>query len=302
MLPAGMWVGPEGGVQPRPGGGDAEAVGADQPAAVRAHQREQRVLARGALGTDLGEAGGDHAQRPHAAAQRRLRRLDHALGGDGDDREVDRPRHVGDRRVGAHARDGLGVRVDGMGGAGEVAGHDVAEQLAADRAAPRRGADHGHARGREERRQRGGDGQVVAAVDALEIAGGRLDRQRHLGRRRSRTRARPRSPRSRRRRAWRGCRAAPRRGSSRRPPCRPPARAARAAACRRPCPAARRPPRRRPRRGPGRAAACSCRARRSARPPSSAIVPASEPRSSQSGSSIGSTSRGDGFAKPWKRR
>ena len=63
----------------------------------------------------------------------------------------------------------------------EVAGHDVAEQLPADRAPPRRGAHHGHAGRREERRQRRGDGQVIAAVDALEVAGGRLDRHRDLG-------------------------------------------------------------------------------------------------------------------------
>ena len=181
MLPAGMPAGPERRVEPRRRGGDAEAVGADQPAAVRAHEREQRVLARRALGAGLGESGGDHAQRPYAAAERGLGRLDHALGRHGDDRQVERVRHVGDRGVGAHARDRLGVRVDRVRRAREVAGHDVAEQLAADRAPPRRGAHDGHAGGREERRQRGGDGQVVAAVDALEVAGGRLDRQRHLG-------------------------------------------------------------------------------------------------------------------------
>ena len=37
------------------------------------------------------------------------------------------------------------------------------------------------ARGREEGRQRGGDGQVVAEVDLLEVARRRIDRQRHLG-------------------------------------------------------------------------------------------------------------------------
>ena len=181
MLPAGMCGRPERGVEPRRRRGDAEAVGADQPAAVRADQREQRVLALGALRPGLGEPRRDDAQRPHAAAQRRLGRVDHVVGGHGDDGEVERVRDVGDRGVGAHARDRLGVRVDRMRGPCEVAGQDVAEQLAADRAAPRRGADHGHARRREERRQRGGDGQVVAAVDALEVAGGRLDRHRDLG-------------------------------------------------------------------------------------------------------------------------
>ena len=68
-----------------------------------------------------------------------------------------------------------------MGGAGEIAGDDVAEQLAADRAAPRRGADHRDTGGREEARERRGHPDVVAAVDAVEVARGRIDRERHLG-------------------------------------------------------------------------------------------------------------------------
>ena len=54
----------------------------------------------------------------------------------------------------------------GIRGAGEVALEHVAEELAADRAAPRRGADDGDARRLEERPQRGDDGGVVALLDA----------------------------------------------------------------------------------------------------------------------------------------
>ena len=37
--------------------------GPDEPRAVRADEREQPLLALGALGADLGEAGGDDAER-----------------------------------------------------------------------------------------------------------------------------------------------------------------------------------------------------------------------------------------------
>ena len=57
---------------------------------------------------------------------------------------------------------------------------DVAEELAADRAAPLRGADDGDARRLEERPQRGDDGLVVARVDVLAVASGRGDRELHL--------------------------------------------------------------------------------------------------------------------------
>ena len=51
------------------GDGDAEAVRADQPRAVRAHEREQLLLALAALGAGLGEAGRDHAERADARAR-----------------------------------------------------------------------------------------------------------------------------------------------------------------------------------------------------------------------------------------
>ena len=56
---------------------DAEAVRPDQPRAVRAHEREQPLLALGALGADLGEAGRDDAERAHARCERRLGRVEH---------------------------------------------------------------------------------------------------------------------------------------------------------------------------------------------------------------------------------
>src|SRR6185369_14618689 len=85
-----------------------------------------------------------------------------------------------DRAVAADASDGLPFTVDRVGSAPEVGGKHVAEELAADRAAAPRGADHGDRGRREERSQRGGDGQVVALVYSRpEVLGG-CDRELHL--------------------------------------------------------------------------------------------------------------------------
>jgi hypothetical protein len=168
-------------VQSRSRRRDPEAVGADQSSSVSSHEREQPLLSLGPLRADLGEPGRDHAQRSQAPSQRALGRLDHALRGQRDHREVDRIRDGGDRRVGAHARDRLRVRVDRVGGAGEVAGDDVPEQLAADRAAPRRRPDHRDAGRREEGGERGRDREVIAPVDLVQVSRGRVESQAHLG-------------------------------------------------------------------------------------------------------------------------
>ncbi len=56
-------------VEPVRGGRDAEAIRADEAAAVRAHEVQQRCLPAGALRADLGEAGRDHAERAHARCE-----------------------------------------------------------------------------------------------------------------------------------------------------------------------------------------------------------------------------------------
>ena len=145
MRPGGSARGANVALRPSAGNGDAEAVRPDEPRAVRADEREQLLLPLGALRADLGEAGGDDAERRHAVAQRRLGRVEHARARHADDGEVDRVGDLLDRRVRAHAGDRLAAAVDGVGGAGEVRGEDVAEELAADRAAARRRADHGDA-------------------------------------------------------------------------------------------------------------------------------------------------------------
>ena len=148
MLPAGMKGGPKVAFSRGPDTAIPRQLGPiSRPPCARTSV-EQPLLALGARGPGLGEAGRDDAQRAHArvAAPPRRPRAPRSRR-HRDDREVDRVREVGDRRVGAHARDRRRVGIDRMGGAREVAGDDVAEQLAADRPAPRRGADHRDAAG-----------------------------------------------------------------------------------------------------------------------------------------------------------
>ena len=79
--------------------------------------------------------------------------------------------------VTANSGNGRALRIHRIRGAGEVRLEHVAEELTADRSAPRRGA---HDRDRlrlEERAQRRDDGRVVALLDALFEALGRRDRE-----------------------------------------------------------------------------------------------------------------------------
>ena len=170
----------ERGVQAEDGHGDAEAVRADEPRSVRSHEREQLLLALGAFGADLGESRGDHAQRLDALPQCLLCRLEHAAAGHADDCEVDWIGDLLDRRVRAHACDGLAVAVDGVRGAGEVRSEDVAEELTADRAAALRRADDGDGGRSEERPERRGDRDVVALLDPGAEVLRRGDREAHL--------------------------------------------------------------------------------------------------------------------------
>ena len=123
-------------VQTRAGRGDAEAVRPDQARTVRAHEREQLVLARRSLGAGLGEPGRDDAERLHAGAS--AARAASSTRSPGT-QMIARSTVSGTSptRVAGDAADRLARAVDGIGGAGEVGLKDVAEELAADRAASR---------------------------------------------------------------------------------------------------------------------------------------------------------------------
>ena len=99
-----------------------------------ADEGEQLLLALDAFGPRLGESRRDDAERARTCPQRFLGRGDHVLAGQADHAEVDRVGDLLERAVGAHAGDGLAGAVDGVGGAGEAAGEDVAEEEPADRA------------------------------------------------------------------------------------------------------------------------------------------------------------------------
>src|SRR5206468_3701368 len=145
-----------------------------------ARERKQASLALGSLRPDLREAGGDDAEGADTRGKRLGRRVEHAAAGYADHDEVHIFRHFGDRRVASDAGNGLAPAVHWIGGAGEVGREDVAEELAADRAAAFRGADNRDRAGGEERPQRRDDREVVALVDTCSETLGRGDRKANL--------------------------------------------------------------------------------------------------------------------------
>ena len=74
MLPLGARRAGESGVEPRASDRDAETVRADEPGAVGTNEREQPILSFDPLAPELGEACGDHDERPHAARAAHPRR------------------------------------------------------------------------------------------------------------------------------------------------------------------------------------------------------------------------------------
>ena len=164
-------------VQPRRVRRDPETVRPEQARAVGAHEREELLLPRAPLRAELGKAGRDDAERADAGAQRFLRGREHVLARQAEDGQVDLVGNLRDRGVGAHPADRLGVPVHGIGGAGELAGEHVAEELAADRPPARGGADDGNRARLEERTQRRDDGDVVARVDGGDVVACRRDRE-----------------------------------------------------------------------------------------------------------------------------
>ena len=88
-----------------------------------------------------------------------------------DHGEVDRARHrLRSTCSPARRATGSPSRLTGYAAPAKSAARTFRKTLAADRAAPARGADHGHGRRREEGAERGGDGEVVALVAGSYIA------------------------------------------------------------------------------------------------------------------------------------
>ena len=112
--------------------------------------------------------------------ERLVRGPEHRRARERDHREIDGVGDLVDRSVGSHTGDRLPVAVHGVRRTGEVTFQDVAEELAADRAPPLRGTDHGDGPRLEERPQGGDDRLVVPGLDTLAVPLGRSDRELHL--------------------------------------------------------------------------------------------------------------------------
>ncbi len=92
-----------------------------------------------------------------------------------DDRDVDLVGDVLHRLVRRESRHGLGLRVDGVDRAAEVAEHEVAHHGQTDRVRTTTGTDHGDAAGAEDALDRGGLGTLLASTHDAHRRVGRLD-------------------------------------------------------------------------------------------------------------------------------
>jgi len=97
----GRCAGRERRVQPHAGIGvqHTQAVGADKPHAAVAAEAQQLLLAGAAVRPGLAETGRQHDKRSHVLRRAITRHVEHGRGGDSDHSELDRPRHIGERRV-----------------------------------------------------------------------------------------------------------------------------------------------------------------------------------------------------------
>jgi len=90
----------------------------------------------------LAEAGRDDNNRANAFLAALLQRLQHALGRDDDDGQVNRAFDGGQGRIGGQAENLTGLGIDGVDAALEAAGNHVAHNRVTELAFGARGADH----------------------------------------------------------------------------------------------------------------------------------------------------------------
>ena len=154
-------------------GDDALRVRPDQPHAVRATER-QEVAAGGRLAAS-GQPRRHHHGRAHARGAGVGHHVRHLVGRHDHDDEVDGVRHRGDRGVRRHAVHRVGLGVHDAEPAGVPARPDRVEDGPAQPAAVTTYADHGDARGRQQRPQRAGLRAPLAPVGGVERRG------RHVG-------------------------------------------------------------------------------------------------------------------------
>ena len=193
-------------VDRRVGVDEADAVRPDEAHAAGPRRREQRLLALAALGlVGVREAGRDDEHAAGARVGGLDDRVEHLGRRDGHEHELGRVGELADRRHRADRGHDPAAATHRRRHAGEPARDDRPQQLAADAALARRGADDSDGRGREHRAQRRDGGRVVALGDALLEPIARADVELEVGLADAVERRMP-NPRSRRRRASRGCR------------------------------------------------------------------------------------------------
>ena len=144
----------------------AHAVGPDEPDAAAPAGVQKLGLAGPALFASFGKAGRDDHNCADALRGALVDDLYHRRGRHRDHSQVDRTRDAGDGCVGGHRLHYL-VGADRVHRARELRIKEVAEELAADRAPPPRGAHNGDRSRFEEAPHRGDGGQVVALGKAL---------------------------------------------------------------------------------------------------------------------------------------
>ena len=153
----------------RPVGVDhAQAVRPDDAHAVLAGGDDQRPLrVEPGIVAALAESSGDHDQPVHAFRRALLDDRRYRVGRNADDGEVDRVGHIGDRGVGAHARDVPGLLVDREQLAVEAHSQQVAKHQVADLGLVVARADDSDRRREEQPPDRPGLGVLLALVHHL---------------------------------------------------------------------------------------------------------------------------------------
>ena len=124
----------KGRVEPHVRGGvqHPQAVGSDEAHAGAAADGEQVALPLRTVAAGLGEPRRDDQQRSYPGGGAVTGHVDDSRRGHYDDGEVDRGPDQAHRAIGRQPLHGVGVRVDGIHGAGESALDQVVEDLAAD--------------------------------------------------------------------------------------------------------------------------------------------------------------------------
>ena len=165
----------------------SHAVGPDEPHPGGAGVAAQFVLQGPALAADLGEPGGNHADRPDPQPAGLVDDPGHQRRGHRHQRQVRRLGARGQVRVGGHPLDDLVAGIDRVHRPGEPAGEQVGQQQGADAGGLVAGPHQGDRRRAEERLDRGPGRRALIGQHGIKVGIGFLHgkagvhaRRRHL--------------------------------------------------------------------------------------------------------------------------